>query len=424
MAVIARAVGFAALVAAAVVALLIPLVWSGEARGAATTAERTDGVVDGRDGAPSDAVARDERSEHMPYPVRHGVRVDNTRIPVDVRGRRLDAHDGDLIRASDGHVYLYGTAYGCGFRLNQPGPYCGVRVYRSRDLATWEPAGAISGTHAFDHHADDWQELCTAPRFGCFRPHVVRRPSDGRHIMWINTHVGPGTGAAGYRVLVSDDPQGPFVDSGVTPRLAVDAGDGGLEHGDMDVTVDPATGVGYVVYTAIDFARSPSHTLVVEELDLSFTTGTGRYTQVAAAGGPVESPSLFQGPVGTWHIAYSDPAAPYGVVGTSVVDAPAPLGPWSGARSLSADSCGGQPAAVVDLGGEWVFMVDRWVQSPSGLVANQTEANTYWGRLAFAPDGGVRPHECRGTWAFARPDAPTRTPPAPALPAAVAPSPP
>lgn len=315
--------------------------------------------------------------------------VDNTTILTDSVGARLDAHDGDLLE-HDGSVYLYGTSYGCGFELGDPdAPYCGVRVYETQDLRQFEPAGAVGGMYAFDHLGDpvvDWQEVCQE-RLGCYRPHVVER-ADGKFVMWVNTHGGTGAYQAGYIVLTSDDPRGPFEPQAARPTLAVDPADGGLEHGDMDLFVDDA-GVGWVVYTVIRQnppADEPSHTLVVERLNSDLDSGAGDYVVVENANdgtAPVEAPALFEGPNGNTYIAFADPARPYGIMPTGLVESfDGPLGPWTWKRELTMDSCSGQPLTVVELGGVWVFAADRWV--PGAL--NQFLSVPYFDKLTFNAD--------------------------------------
>lgn len=323
--------------------------------------------------------------------------VDNTQVIYDTLGQRIDAHDGSLLQTSDGTIYLYGTAYGCGFLLNQASPYCGVRVYKTNDLRVFTPAGAVGGLYAFNHLDGDWQTRCTAPNFGCYRPHVVRRPSDGRYVMWLNI-----SGDAGYRILTSASPAGPFTDTGVVPNLAVKPATGGIRYGDEDVTVAP-DGRGYVTYTAIDPATN-SHTLVIEQLDSTLTTGTGRYTVLDAMPNQqemVEAPGLFYGPNSAWYLVFSDPARPYATTGAGIMNGPTntadPLGgAWTDPRLLNSDSCSGQPTGVWHVDNTWVFGSDRWVSGD----ANQAQANNYYGSLTFTANGGtaIDAYTCQSTW--------------------------
>lgn len=328
--------------------------------------------------------------------------VDNTVVVYDVYGQRLDAHDGDLMQGPDGTtIYLYGTSYGCGFQLNVTGsPYCGVRVYTTTNLHTFTPAGAVGGSYAFDHLTGPWQALCapSTGHFGCYRPHVVRRPSDGRYVMWLN----PG-GAAGYVTLVADNPGGPFTSTGVTPVLADDPGTG-LRWGDEEVTIAP-DGRGYLTYTVID-PNTNAHTLAIEQLDSTLTTGTGRYTVAdPSVVNIAESPALFYGPNGVWYLDYSSPAKPYLTTGTGIMDGPSntadPIGNYTNPRLLDTDSCSGQPAGVRPLhnssgGTTFVYSTDRWDNGNP----NEAKANNYYGQLTFTANGGtaIDSYICQSTW--------------------------
>lgn len=328
--------------------------------------------------------------------------VDNTQVIYDVYGQRLDAHDGDLLQTPDGTIYLYGTSYGCGFQLNGPSPYCGVRVYTTRDLRTFTPAGALGGQYAFDHFDQAWQDRCTQPNFGCYRPHVVQRPYDGQYVMWVNTH-----GEEGYRILTSPAPGGPFTDTGAVPDLAVKPPVGGLRYGDMDLYVD-TDGTGYVAYTAI-WPEGNEHTIVIERLDPTLTTGTGEHVLIDAWPDRVdviEAPALFKAPTGTWHLLYSNPARAYMPTATGIVNAPDALGPWTQPRDYTFNSCSGQPTGAWPITGPsgvttWVYGTDRWAMSPTGYgYANQAKANNYYAPITFNANGGtaIDAGRCLSTW--------------------------
>jgi hypothetical protein len=306
-------------------------------------------------------------------------------VPVTIPERTrpavlsVDAHDGHFMQVA-GTYYRYGTAYGCGFRLVDPdAPWCGVAMYSSKDLVTWQHEGL-----AFE--ADQaWQERCVEGLFGCFRPKIEQR-TDGRFVMWINSY----DTQAGYWVLDAPTALGPWTVVR-QPELAM-ALRPRFTHGDHDVTVAP-DGTGYVAYTLI--GNGGLHDLVVERLDETLSTGTGEAVRLGLDN--VESPSLFQRE-GTWYLTYSDPACPYCVTGTSYSTAPTPLGPWTGRGRFSDDSCGGQPAAVdtLTVDGEETFLwqVDRWNDG----AREQATAPTYAVPLAFGDDGAIPMQECRRTW--------------------------
>lgn len=318
--------------------------------------------------------------------------VDNSVVTHDTTGARLDAHDGMITQDPAGTAWLVGTSYGCGFLLNQPSPWCGVKVYRSTDLQTWTPVGA-SGGYAFD--PGPWQDRCSGDNFGCFRPHIARRP-DGVWVMWLNV----ARSTAGFAVLTAPAPQGPYTEV-TAPHLAMNDGSG-MPEGDETIYADPANpSTAYLAYTAI--GHNPStHRLIVERLDSTWTSGTGRYTVLAKT--PVEAPGLFRRG-NLWYLTYSDPACAYCITGTTYATAPGPLGPWTTRTSIRSGSCGGQPAGVDVLRGHsgtvyYVYQVDRWAQGTPSPVPNQTGANNYIAPLRFNTDGTLPVHACVATWTF------------------------
>lgn len=291
----------------------------------------------------------------------------------------VDAHDGHVLQVA-GTYYRYGTAYGCGFRLLDPqAPWCGIAMYSSTDLVTWQHEGL-----AFE--ADEaWQERCARGLFGCFRPKVEQR-LDGSFVLWINSY----DTQSGYWVLESASPLGPWSVVG-QPELAISLRER-FTHGDHDLTVAP-DGTGYVAYTLI--GNGGVHDLVVERLDETLSTGTAEAVRLGLD--DAESPALFERQ-GTWYLTWSDPACPYCVTGTAYATAPSPLGPWTRRGRFSADSCGGQPAAVdtltVDGEQRHLWQVDRWDDG----AYEQATAPTYAVSLVFAADGSIPEQECRDSW--------------------------
>lgn len=301
----------------------------------------------------------------------------------------LEAHDGMIVQAGDQYI-LYGTSYGCGYALGQPGtPWCGVRAYASKDLVSWHDEGLM-----FDPAS--WQERCapSATSFGCFRPHVQRR-ADGVWVMWLNV---ADNANAGYAVFTAPSPLGPWKEEPDRPRLAVHLG-GLLPYGDHDIRVD-ANGVGWVAYTVIDSDTS-LHELVVEKLTPSLTTGTGEFVRLGLSA--VEAPALTERN-GTWYLAYSDPMCAYcGGTGTSYQTAPSPLGPWTLRGAITTTSCNGQPAAInpltIDGKPTWLYQSDVWHQLRPGVFnPNQTQALTHLEPLRFAEDGALLPIACADTY--------------------------
>lgn len=308
---------------------------------------------------------------------------------VDDGGRPIDAHDGQIQHFGD-RYYLYGTRYGCGFRWNdKKSPFCGFVAYSSRDLMHWHAEGAL-----FDATTPYWQHRCDGSTYGCFRPHVVFNKQTQRYVLWINSY----DVSVGYHVFTATTPTGPFVEAPL-PKLAINREQPpGLNHGDHDVFVD-RDGKAYLAYT--DWRRKGD--IVIEQLDDSYLTGTGRYARVGLKS--TEAPAMFRRGE-TYYLTFSDPNCGYCTTGTSYLHATSPLGPWAGKPAsgeresqhrglrISDTSCGGQPAAVATLpgpGGEiFLYQSDRWDNgNPS-----ETRATHYWEPLRFDAPGAIEPLTC------------------------------
>lgn len=113
-------------------------------------------------------------------------------VRLSSSGNALDAHDGE-IAYFNGTYYLYGTSYDCGFEWgNKAAPFCGFKVYASKDLKTWDYKGYL-----FDATTRQWQCRCDGKTYGCFRPHVIFNKKTKRYVLWVNVY----DNRVGYRVL-------------------------------------------------------------------------------------------------------------------------------------------------------------------------------------------------------------------------------
>ncbi len=314
------------------------------------------------------------------------------RVRFDTKGNAIDAHDGEIVQFGN-RYYLYGTAYGCGYdRFSRPAsPFCGFRVYESVDLVTWVDRGPL-----FDHTTSTWQKRCNSLTLSCYRPHVIRHPSTGKYILWINAYDVPN----GYHVLLGDSPVGPFKEIGLPTLVHKNGGVFGLFIDDDDTA--------FIAYTT-----RPGYGMAIERLDTAMTSGTGDVVKLGLSG--VEAPSLFRRG-DTYYLTIASPGCAYcSGTGTSYLSAPTPLGPWSGPTRIAEKSCGGQPAAVAVLNRDatpvYLYQSDRWNhRSP-----NQSLARHYWEPLRFTADGQIAPLTCAATHTVRIPvatSAATSTPPA------------
>ncbi len=298
----------------------------------------------------------------------------------DKVGNAVDAHDG-MIAYFNGTYYLYGTSYDCGFEWNnKTAPFCGFKVYSSIDLASWKDEGFL-----FDAQNQLWQTRCDGKTYGCFRPHVIYNQKYRQYVLWINVY----DNVIGYRVFTSKSPVGPFVEV-AEPNLATNKNmpAAGLNNGDHDLFVDD-DGTAYLALT--DWRAKGS--IVIEQLKDDYLSGTGKIAAVITDG-QTEAPALFKRK-GTYYVTYSDPNCGYcSGTGTSYKSASSVFGPWSPAKKISENSCGGQPSFVstIKLREDTIFLYgsDLW----NNAAKNEALANFYWAPLSFDVDGAIKPMEC------------------------------
>jgi hypothetical protein len=301
-------------------------------------------------------------------------------------GDAVDAHDGE-IAYFNGTYYLYGTSYGCGFEWgHKDAPFCGFKVYSSKDMVTWTDRGAL-----FDAGTTVWQTRCNGNTYGCFRPHVIYNVKTKLYVLWINVY----DNRVGYRVFISKTPVGPFTEK-AEPTLAVNSNMpvAGLNNGDHDTFIDD-DGTAYLAYT--DWRAGGA--IAIEQLSDDYLTGTGKVIK-AVTTTKTEAPALFKRK-GIYYVVYSDPNCGYcSGTGSSYKTAKSPLGPWSGGVRISDNSCGGQPSFVSTIklktGDVFLYGSDLW----NNAAKNESLANYYWVPLTFAADGSINPIECQNTVAI------------------------
>ena len=304
----------------------------------------------------------------------------NQVIRYSTVGDAIDAHDGEIAQFGNTY-YLYGTSYDCGFEWgNKNAPFCGFKVYTSKDMQTWTDKGYL-----FDAKSEVWQTRCNGNTYGCFRPHVVFNSKTKLYVLWINVY----DNVSGYRVFTSNTPLGPFTEAS-EPKLSVNAKmpSAGLNNGDHDIFIDD-DGIAYLAYT--DWRTKG--TIVIEKLSSDYLTGTGKVA-TGVTEGQTEAPGMFKRK-GIYYVLYSDPNCGYCPgTGTSYKTSKSPLGPWSAAKKISDNSCGGQPSFVstikLGLGKVYLFGSDLW----NNAAKNEALANYYWAPLKFKDDGSIIPMTC------------------------------
>jgi hypothetical protein len=313
-------------------------------------------------------------------------------IRFSTAGDAVDAHDGE-IAYFNGTYYLYGTSYDCGFQWGNKGaPFCGFKVYSSKDLNSWTDRGFL-----FDAKTPLWQTRCDGKTYGCFRPHVIYNKKTNLYVLWINVY----DNVIGYRVFTSKTPVGPFNEV-AEPHLAVNNAmpAAGLNNGDHDTFVDD-DGTAYLAYT--DWRAKGA--IVIEKLSADYLTGTGEYVK-SVTERETEAPGLFKRK-GLYYVVYSDPNCGYcSGTGSSYKTASSPLGPWSAGKKISDNSCGGQPSFVstIKINAQTVYLYgsDLW----NNAAKNEALANYYWAPLTFAADGSINPLKCAEAYKFPKAAAP------------------
>jgi hypothetical protein len=258
------------------------------------------------------------------------------------------------------------------------------------DVSQWQP----------------WQERCNWWTMGCFRPHVIYNEKTRKYVLWVNMYDVP----VGYHVLVSDRPEGPFVEQPL-PRLAFNDGPpGAVNNGDQNLFVDD-DGTAYIVYAEW---RVNGGDVVLERLTPDYLSGTGEFVRMGSHHS--EAPSLFKRDDRYYVLMSSPPNWAYGKSATTYYTSSSPLGKWSGPRQISAESCTGQAAHVAKLptssGGSWyLFQIDLWLDSDGKDAGdgNQAPAPQFWAPLEFDDSGEILPITCRqsfevDTWTAAPPN--------------------
>lgn len=275
----------------------------------------------------------------------------------------LDAHDGTITQdPATGHLYLYGTRYGCGFRWQSSSKWCGFGV--------WKSTSGVSGPWVFQRllfsssarnpwRGATWQTVCGTSGAGCFNPRMVRR-GDG---VWILAFNAPDDYAKlhanAYYFMGCAGPAGPCgpgVKNGSInkPRLW-----GCATNGDFSLFTNGA-GAAFMVCTMPGDWRGMS--LTIEQLDRWWTNGVQGFNRKNVAGLlSVESPSVLRSG-STYHLIFGAPNCGYCAASVGAATADSPLGVYTRAADVqSKASSTGQPRSVFMVDGKPWLWVDQWI---------------------------------------------------------------
>lgn len=323
----------------------------------------------------------------------------NSLTKFDTDGNAIDIHE-PYIATFNGVYYLYGTAMGCGSlaSVGSHSPWCGDRVYTSTDLVHWINRGVL-----FDPTTQVWQNRCATDnplgntQSSCFRPKVLYNAATGKYVLWVNQGVNSNDSSSNpvtghYYVLTSSSPTGPFTEVG-TATLA--------QKWDNDETLYVDGTTGYVVYMQQQDGGGHPWRLVVEQLNASYTSGTGTYSYVGASNETGEAPAVFQAS-GRFYLVYSNP--PCGFCSSGVTTyyrtATSLLGIWSAPTQLSsgtpgdASFCGGQSSSVTPIttttGTSYLWQFDSWTTTGSSPATS----DVFLAPLSFNGSGGINPMRC------------------------------
>jgi beta-xylosidase len=232
---------------------------------------------------------------------------------VDVDGRPIMAHEGDLARF-DGVFYWYGSSY-----ANNPkgkfdiadGPvWNGVQVYRSDDLVNWTYKGVC-----LPRPEQGWGKLGATGR-----SHVIYNDKTGKYVMWYRWYLH--VPASFLMVAVADHPEGPFVPLG--PR---EMGTSNGFASDMNVFKDD-DGKAYVIYCDHGGhgvqGESATYTIRIDRLSDDYLT-SGKDGIVVYEKG-CEAPAMIKHK--GKYIAVASGVHGWAGSETVCATAGAPMGPW------------------------------------------------------------------------------------------------
>lgn len=320
---------------------------------------------------------------------------------VEVSG--LDLHDGMVAKLADGRFAMYGTEYGCGYQWYvQSTPWCGFGVSTATSLSgPWSSPTLLFSPSSIDPWTGTtWAVECGGSGQGCFNARMIQRTgwgsNDGVSILWFNSPVDYSRNHANaYNAMGCTGPLGPCGVGAPTygsyskPSLSVCAG-----NGDFSIIAPGQAGQTPAIVCSMPGAAA----LNLEQLNQWGVGGAGTGVRTVAGLATIESPGgYWDADTSRYVLTYSDPGCGYCAgtatgyaTATSLYSgwtAPANVGfgsPLNGRRTISANSCGGQPRTISVIGGQPYQVGDLWTGD-----RNETTAGITISPLTVTPATGT-----------------------------------
>ena len=148
-------------------------------------------------------------------------------IWLDTKGERIQAHGGSMFY-ENGWYYWYGEDKSHTRKKGKLWTWV-IKCYRSEDLVNWEDLG-----HIIEPTPDDKTSIFH-PNRRMDRPHIIKNTKTGKYVLWLKYN-----DKAHFAILTADALTGPY--TLVNPFFPPD----GRKAGDFDLTVEEATGPGYL----------------------------------------------------------------------------------------------------------------------------------------------------------------------------------
>ncbi|MBB2947419.1 hypothetical protein FB565_007187 [Actinoplanes lutulentus] len=281
-------------------------------------------------------------AQAAPVTVTNGVQF------ADTSGNVLHAHGGGVLKVGS-YYYWFGE------NRNSDNTFRAVSVYRSTDLRTWEfrnnvltpaAAGELQGANIE-------------------RPKVVYNAATGRYVMWMHKENGTDYSEARAAVASSATVDGVYTYHGSFRPLG--------SHMSRDITLFVDGSTGYMI-SAAD-----------ENYDLHIYRLTSDYLGVASLVGNFwndahrEAPALFKR--GGTYFMLTSGATGWSPNQAKYATASSVGGPWSGwTNTGDGTTFRSQPTFVLQVGGSYLYMGDRWAGAWGGPV---NDSSYVWLPISF-----------------------------------------